>query len=178
MADRPLQNTMSYPPVAVKPWKPFPIRPFLPIYPPPDLVDYPCLPCSPRAQPFSTFSLSTHIVPAVHLRRGPCIPVPDLPLKDEGFEKLREEFQRNARDPDVQDSKHENILWNVVNRYVHHRLAKTTNSSGLVLFFAPAGGLPKEVALLSLMIDSGFFSESGGRFGNLSLLVFSRPLLL
>lgn len=161
MADRPLQNTMisSYPPVAVKPWKPFPIRPFLPIYPPPpDLVDYPCLPCSPRAQPFSTFSLSTHIVPAVHLRRGPCIPVPDLPtqvtdsLKDEGFEKLREELQRNARDPDVQDSKHENILWNVVNRYVNHRLAKTTNSSGLVLFFAPAGGLPKEVEFLSLMI--------------------------
>jgi len=97
-------------------------------------------------------------VPAVHLRRGPCIPVPDLPtqvtdsLKDEGFEKLREELQRNARDPDVQDSKHENILWNVVNRYVNHRLAKTTNSSGLVLFFAPAGGLPKEVEFLSLMI--------------------------
>jgi len=170
------QMTSSYPPIAVQPcqWKkPSPIRAFLPIYPPSDSVDSPPpLPRPPRAQPFSKFfSLSTHIVPAVHLRQGPRVPVPvpdlsTVPLKDEGIAKLSRELQSNARDQGIKAGKHENRLWNVLNRYVNTCLPKTSGTpslNGLTLFFAPAGGLPKEVGCLSFLfllfkgLSVGFF---------------------
>jgi len=157
--------TLSHPPVVVEPcqWKkPFPI---LPIYPPPDLVDTspppPPLPCPPRTQSFSKFfTLSTHIVPAVHLRQGPRVSVPDLStvlLKDEDVVKLNRELQKTARDQDIKAEKHENRLWNVLNRYVNTALATTITSgtptsNGLTLFFAPAGGLPKEVSCVVVVV--------------------------
>lgn len=194
--------TLSYPPVVVEPcqWKK-PIRAFLPIDPPVDLDNSspppppPPLPCPPRAQPFSRFfSLSTHIVPAVYLRRGPCVPVPDLSIllkkkkdgDDEGVVKVRRELQRNARDPGIRAEKHENRrLWNVVNRYVNTALTTTTtttNSNGLTLFFACAGGLPKEVSCMCVICLSlsvqGLSLDCVIRFGSLCLLVSFRPLLL
>jgi len=152
--------TSSYPPIIVQPYKwkkPSSLQEFLPIDPAPDLIDspppLPTLP--PRAQPFSKFfSVSTHIVPAVHLRQGPYIPIPDLSpilLKNEGIINQSQELQKNARDQAFKASKHENRLWNILNRYVNTSISTSTSgtpptSNGLTLFFAPAGGLPKEVS--------------------------------
>ncbi|KAJ3573284.1 hypothetical protein NP233_g2519 [Leucocoprinus birnbaumii] len=142
--------TSSHPQVNVRPWKPFASRPLLPIYPPSDPAIYPSLPSPPREQPFSTFTLSTHIVPAVHLRRGPFVPTPELPSnalsKDEKTHmvgKVVDKLVRNMKDPSVQNDKHENVLWNVLNRYVKSGL-NDSNSTGLTLFFSHANGYPKE----------------------------------
>ena len=152
--------TSSYPPIIVQPYKwkkPSSLQEFLPIDPAPDLIDsLPPLPTlTPRAQPFSKFfSVSTHIVPAVHLRQGPYIPIPDLSpilLKNEGIINQSQELQKNAHDQAFKASKHENRLWNILNRYVNTSISTSTSgtpptSNGLTLFFAPAGGLPKEVS--------------------------------
>jgi len=160
----------SYPPIIVQPckWqKPSPPREFLPIYPPPDLIDSPPPPLpTPRQAQFSRFfSLSTHIVPAVHLRQGPYIPIPDLsPIlsKNEGIINQSLELQKNARDQGIKASKHENRLWNILNRYVNTSPTTTTSgtptSNRLTLFFAPAGSLPKEVSFF-------FFARARVRVG-------------
>ncbi|KAF5353357.1 hypothetical protein D9756_007809 [Leucocoprinus leucothites] len=143
--------TSTHPLVPLKPWKPFLGRPLLPARPPSDPATYPSLPSSIRKQPFSTFTLSTHIIPAVHLRRGPRLPIPKLPSddlsKDEKTyltEKLSEGFQRNMQDPIIKNDKHENVLWNVLNRYVKKGLT-SSESTGITLFFAHANGFPKEI---------------------------------
>lgn len=147
--------TSSHPQIPLKPWKPFPCRTLLPIYPPADPLNYPPLPSPLRKPAFSAlFSLSTHIIPAAHLRRGPRLPIPDLPSPDtprdervKAFSALSEGFQQRWIGPTIKNDKHENILWNVLNRYVRNGL-NGSNSTGITLFFAHANGYPKEVMLL------------------------------
>lgn len=78
-------------------------------------------------------------------------------MKDEDVVKLNRELQKTARDQDIKAEKHENRLWNVLNRYVNTALATTITSgtptsNGLTLFFAPAGGLPKEVSCVVVVV--------------------------
>ena len=172
----------SYPPIIVQPckWqKPSPPREFLPIYPPPDLIDSPPPPPlpTPRQAQFSRFfSLSTHIVPAVHLRQGPYIPIPDLsPIlsKNEGIINQSLELQKNARDQGIKASKHENRLWNILNRYVNTSPTTTSGtptSNRLTLFFAPAGSLPKEVSFFFFFFFCARTRARGG--STFALLLF------
>lgn len=67
--------------------------------------------------------------------------------------KLSERLYNNARDPMIKNDKHENVLWNVLNRYVKEGL-KSSNSTGITLLFAPANGCPKEVSQ-SVLLEVG-----------------------
>ncbi|KAF9446266.1 hypothetical protein P691DRAFT_733620 [Macrolepiota fuliginosa MF-IS2] len=143
--------TTSYPRIPPKPIKPFPCRPLLPVFPPADPLTYPSLP-SPRRKPAfdSLFTLSTHLVPAAHLRRGPRLPLPHLPPphtpsseRAAAFSELSKRLHGNGMIPAVVNGQHENVLWNVLNRYARGGL-NSTNSTGITLFFAHANGYPRE----------------------------------
>lgn len=149
-----LTMSSSHPPIPVKLVKPISCYPLLPIHPPSDSLDYPSLPSKPRKLGFSaSFSLSTHIFPAAHVRRGPHLPVPNLPPRDvpkrereSALNALHETLYQHWNDQSVKNSKHEKILWNVVNRYVRTHRNKST-STGITLFFTHATGYTKEVRL-------------------------------
>ncbi|EKM75101.1 hypothetical protein AGABI1DRAFT_80306 [Agaricus bisporus var. burnettii JB137-S8] len=144
--------TSSYPPIPVTLPKPINYRPLLPVYPPSDPLNYPPLPSKLRKPTFDApYTLSTHIIPAAHLRRGPYIPVPAPPLPDapkderkKAFKALKESIEKYGEDPNIAQDKHERVLWNVLNRYVRNDLTKA-NSTGTTLFFAHGGGFPKEI---------------------------------
>jgi hypothetical protein len=146
--------TSSHPPIPINLVKPIPCRPLLPIHPPNDPLNYPSLPSKPRKPGFSTpFSLSTHIFPAAHLRRGPHLPVPNIPPRnvpkheqESALNALHETFYQYWNDPSIKNGEHKGILWNVVNRYVRNGLKEST-STGITLFFAHGCGYTREVRL-------------------------------
>jgi len=138
---------LSYPLVRPYHWPTIVPRKTIPVYPPPEPLVYPSLPSKPRQLPVtSKFTLSTHIVPAAHLRTLPYAPTP-LPLppnSSKAERKAQNERFHSQLDilaaPPV-SSGHPILLWLCLNRFVR----KGAKGMGLTLFFAHANGFPKEV---------------------------------
>jgi len=138
---------LSYPPVRPYHWPTIVPRKTIPVYPPPEPLVYPSLPSKPRQLPVtSEFTLSTHIVPAAHLRTLPYAPTPPpLPPNSPKAERKawNERFhcQLGILAVPPVSSGHPMLLWLCLNRYVR----KGAKGMGLTLFFAHANGFPKEV---------------------------------
>ncbi|KAF8621695.1 hypothetical protein AX15_007556 [Amanita polypyramis BW_CC] len=153
----------SWPPPLLR-WRihPTPLRPLQPIYPPPGhklSSPPPPLP-SPHRDPHihPDFALSTHLIPAAHIRTTRYVPPPPasmMPSAAEGSsakasreEKLRKAdevrvWMVDARGEDITGKNgYERVLWNCVNRY--YRPRREGKGGGLTLFFAHANGFPKE----------------------------------
>lgn len=140
--------SLTYPPPP-KPatWQTIAPRKLIPVYPPPEPLVYPSLPSQHRRLPVDDpFNLSTHIIPAAHLRTLPYVPLPappppDLPKADRV--KYNQGIRNDLRiltSPPV-SSGHPILLWNCLNRYVR----KGASGAGLTLFCTHANGFPKEV---------------------------------
>ncbi|KAL0946116.1 hypothetical protein HGRIS_012381 [Hohenbuehelia grisea] len=161
----------SYPPPdsPERPHPPFATRPLIPVYPPPaDLLHpKPALPTPSRSPSVvhlgsTQFSVSTHLVPAAHLRSVPQdIPIPPPPgpevtdkrARRAAFDKIRVRLADIRRDVATErtHSGFPNVLWACVNRYVPVRSGaggsgsrSGANGKGLTLFFAHANGFHKE----------------------------------
>jgi len=138
---------LSYPPVRPYHWPIIVPRKTIPVYPPPEPLVYPSLPSKPRQLPVtSKFTLSTHIVPAAHLRTLPYAPTPP-PLPPNSSKAERKAWNERFHSqlgilaaPPV-SSGYPMLLWLCLNRYVR----KGAKGMGLTLFFAHANGFPKEV---------------------------------
>jgi len=129
--------------------------PLLPLQPPPEPITYPALPCPPRDPCFtSTYTVTTHIIPAAFPRSLPFIPESAVPDHDQGSKDSDERRAwvqqytnellalqtRHAQDhPDAQPK----VLWSVLNRYV--RAGAT--GGGLTLLLLYGNGLHKEVSV-------------------------------
>jgi len=155
-------------------WERVALRTLLPVYPPPGPLDYPPLPTPQRTPSFDAgYTLTTHVLPACHLRttrevQEPELPPIDLP-KQERMEKLEELrlHLKSLRTSTVTDG-YPRILWNVVNRYAKKGL-NASNSTGVSLFLAHANGFPKEVRLFCIELFVRSPSDAS-RYGNLPLL--------
>lgn len=129
------------------------IRDVLPVYPPPEPLHRPDLPSPTRKPPFSsTWTLTTHLIPACYLRTTRLTPEPEVPPpnipKDERqrlLAKARLELDA-IRTSKVTDG-YPRVLWNCVNRYVRKDL-DAHNRTGLTLSFQHANGFPKEVRIV------------------------------
>lgn len=141
-------------------------RPFPPIHPhptPTSPLAPPQLPLPPRPSNFSdTYSLSTHIIPAVYPRAAPDAPIPipkhDAALNDSSLGKkermkmvaertasvfaLRNDYVTRGCGWDSFRPPSAPALWNCINRYVRKDLKE---GKGLTLFFDHTNGFPKEV---------------------------------
>ncbi|KAJ7510100.1 hypothetical protein B0H11DRAFT_1701978 [Mycena galericulata] len=135
--------------------------PLLPVYPPPvDALPNP-LPSLPPPSPFPNprFVVSTHLVPASHLRCTPPAPPPPPPAPDTASKEERR--VRNAEriawvearsgDP---HGRYERVLWSAVNRYVRRDIADE-QGTGITLFLAHANGFPKETLQYHVSRRSG-----------------------
>ena len=146
---------------------PTPLRPLLPIHPPPNLPDpLPALP-SPQRVPHihSAFALSTHLVPAANIRTTRHVPYPPplvMPVPEQNL--TRDERTRRATkvrawllEAKATEARsnvvgYERVLWNCVNRYYRVDSGRgKTGAKGLTLFFAHANGFPKEVCQQSAL---------------------------
>lgn len=141
----------TYPLPKPSTWRAIAHRKTIPVYPPLEPLDYPSLPSQPRRLPFDApFTLSTHIIPAAHLRTLPYVQMPppppaDLPKAERA--KYNQEIRDKLRvlaSPPI-SSGHPILLWNCLNRYVR----KGAPGTGLTLFLTHANGFPKEVRSLS-----------------------------
>jgi hypothetical protein len=145
-------QSFSYPLVKPAPFRAITPRPTIPVYPPPEPLQYPDLPSRPRpASLLPQFTLSTHIIPAAHLRTVPYEPLPPplspmlpKPERMASYEKLCLRLRRNLGNP-APSSGEPRVLWNCLNRFVRHG----ATGSGLTLFLAHANGFHKEVRILS-----------------------------
>lgn len=144
-------SSLTYPPAKPHTWRTITPRKAVPVYPPPEPLDYPSLPSQPRQPAFNApFTLSTHIVPAAHLRTLPYAPMPPLPPADLPRAD-RAQYNEGIRDKmrvlasPIASSGHPILLWNCLNRYVR----KGASGTGLTLLFTHANGFPKEVGSLS-----------------------------
>lgn len=140
-------SPLTYPPVKPYTWRKIIPRKAIPVYPPPEPLVYPPLPSLPRRLPFDApFTLSTHIIPAAHLRTLPYAPTPapaPAGLSKDEREKHNQEIRIKLRvlASPPPSSGHPMLLWNCLNRYVR----KGATGDGLTLFFTHANGFPKEV---------------------------------
>ncbi|KAF8697674.1 hypothetical protein AX14_001307 [Amanita brunnescens Koide BX004] len=149
------------PPSSPWPVPPTPLRPLLPIYPHTLAHPLPALPSPQRApQIHPSFALSTHIVPAAHIRSSPYVPRPPpslMPVPSPNTGKKLTNEEKISKATDVRKwllratAKHgddgvgyKRVMWNCVNRYYRIDKRRTTGR-GLTLFFAHANGFPKEV---------------------------------
>ncbi|KAJ7775117.1 Alpha/beta hydrolase family-domain-containing protein [Mycena metata] len=134
----------------------------LPIYPPPvSALPNPLpSPIPPRPFPDSRYKVSTHLVPAAHLRTTP---LSESSPPSASFTASKEERRtiNAARAAWVLEQasrphgRHERVLWSAVNRYVR----TDGPGAGVTLFLAHANGFPKEtwepVILELLAIPNG-----------------------
>ncbi|KAI9463967.1 Alpha/Beta hydrolase protein [Lactarius psammicola] len=120
-----------------------------PLQEPPQSLKYPALPCPPRDHRFtSTYTVTTHLIPAAFPRVSPFAPLPPVPgheSKDERgarVERYASEFiaQQTQHAPDKSESQ-PTVLWTVLNRYAR---ADTSSETGLTLLLLHANGLHKE----------------------------------
>ncbi|KAF5350679.1 hypothetical protein D9756_008735 [Leucocoprinus leucothites] len=138
---------LSYPPVKPYQWRTIIPRATIPVYPPPEPLVYPQLPSPPRQLPSSSqFTLTSHIIPATHLRTLAYAPTPPpLPPNLSKAERMAQNEKIRAQlrilgAPPV-SSGHPMLLWICLNRYVR----KGAKGTGLTLFLAHANGFPKEI---------------------------------
>jgi len=145
----------SYPKPPPFTWLPITTRPLLPIFPPPEPLNRPTLPSPPRQPAFdASYTLTTHIFPAAHLRTTAHVPVPSPPPESatkaerlEFFTKTMQELRdlRVTMEPQGVPQ----VLWNCANRFVRTDLDRRTSTKGVTLFFVHPNGVPKEVCSLS-----------------------------
>ncbi|KAK2464528.1 hypothetical protein APHAL10511_003507 [Amanita phalloides] len=137
-----------------------PLHSPLPIHPHPSTAPLTPLP-SPQRSPYihPAFALSTHLVPAAHIRTTRFVPPPPqgLFLSPDDRKKLSKEeklrktdelriWLLDARGADVEGKVgYERVLWNCVNRYYRVEPGSEREGKGLTLFFAHANGFPKEI---------------------------------
>ena len=121
-----------------------------PLQEPPTSIEYPTLPCPPRDHRFtSTYTVTTHLIPAAFPRVSPFVPLPPVPeheSKDERGARVgryTSEFLdlQTQYAPDTSESQ-PTVLWSVLNRYV-----RTDSGTGLTLLLLHANGLHKEVSV-------------------------------
>ena len=122
-----------------------------PLQEPPQPLEYPALPCPPRDHRFtSTYTVSTHIIPAAFPRITPFVPLPPVPeheSKDERSARVKryaDEFValQTQHAPDKYELQPTpTVLWTVLNRYV-----RADCGTGLTLLLLHANGLHKEVS--------------------------------
>lgn len=125
------------------------IRPnvLFPLQEPPQPLEYPALPCPPRDHRFtSTYTVSTHLIPAAFPRVTTFVPLPPVPgheSKDERSARVNRyanEFLalQTQHTPDKSEPQ-PTALWTVLNRY-----ARADCGTGLTLLLLHANGLHKE----------------------------------
>ncbi|KAJ7444876.1 Alpha/beta hydrolase family-domain-containing protein [Mycena latifolia] len=152
--------SLSYPPPpSPRPSTGASYLPLLPVYPPPASALPTPLPSVPPPRPFPNpaYIVSTHLVPAAHLRSTPLASPPPPPAADTDSKEARR--ARNAEraawvmaQTARPRGRHERVLWSAVNRYV--RADGQGRGEGRTLFLAHANGFPKETwepALLDLL---------------------------
>ena len=124
-------------------------NPLLPLQEPPQPLEYPALSCPPRDHRFtSTYTVTTHLIPAAFPRVSPFVPLPPVP-EHESKDERRTRVERHASEflvlnaqhtPDKPES-HPTVLWTALNRYV-----RADCGTGLTLLLLHANGLHKEVS--------------------------------
>jgi hypothetical protein len=126
--------------------------PLLPLRLPTGPLRYPALPCPPRHHRFtSSYTLTTHIIPAAFPRSSPFVPLPAVPAhesKDERAARIQRFTDKllslQAQHVPDQSGTQQTVLWNVLNRYVRKSIGGTR---GLTLLMLHANGLHKEVSV-------------------------------
>ncbi|KAF4562540.1 AB hydrolase superfamily protein [Pleurotus pulmonarius] len=135
----------------------FPIRPLLPVNPPPislTTTNLPGLPSPERDSTNEPFFVSTHIIPGAWPRSTPYVPIPftgDYSGAKEGKKQAAIEMQKHiarvraevaAPKPEEHSYQgREALLWIVANRYVKKG---PKDGSGLTLLFVHGNGFNKE----------------------------------
>lgn len=117
--------------------------------------DLPSLPSSARPSAFtSTWTRSTHIIPAVVPRttadvQQPATPAGSGPTRKMQIQQVSEEVlsarYRHDQRPAPSHERSRRQLWNCINRYVNRSQDVQERSKRLTLFLAHPNGLPKEV---------------------------------
>jgi hypothetical protein len=126
--------------------------PLLPLRSPPETVLNPPLPCPPRHHRFtSSYTVTTHLIPAAFPRSSPFVPLPAFPThetKDERAARIQrftdELLSLQAQHAPDQSGAQQTVLWSVLNRYVRKSIG---DASGLTLLLLHANGLHKEVSV-------------------------------
>ena len=124
--------------------------PLHPLRSPPENLRRPVLPCPPRHHHFtSSYTVTTHLIPAAFPRSSPFVSLPALPVhetKDERAARIQrftgELLSLQAEHVSDQSGTQQTVLWSVLNRYVRKSIGGT---SGLTLLLLHANGLHKEV---------------------------------
>ena len=127
-------------------------RPLLPLRPPPEPLRYPPLPCPPRRHRFtSSYTVTTHLIPAAFPRSSPFVPLPPFPAhetKDERATRIQrftdELLSLQAQHVPDQSGTQQTVLWSVLNRFVRKSIG---DANGLTLLLLHANGLHKEVSV-------------------------------
>jgi len=118
-----------------------------PLQEPPQSFEYPALPCPTRDHRFtSTYTVTTHIIPAAFPRVSPFVPLPPVPENESRDERSArvEQYTSELLDlqtqhaPDTSGSQ-PTVLWSVLNRYV-----RADSGTGLTLLLLHANGFHKE----------------------------------
>jgi hypothetical protein len=125
--------------------------PLLPLRSPPEPLLNPPLPCPPRHYRFtSSYTVTTHLIPAAFPRSSPFVPLPAFPTHDETKDERAARIQRftgellslQAQHVPGQSGTQQTVLWSVLNRYVRKSIG---GASGSTLLLLHANGLHKEV---------------------------------
>lgn len=164
-------NTIPRPPRFPSPLPDDPGSLLLPLRSPPEPLRYPALPSPPRHDRFtSSYTVTTHLVPAAFPRSSPFVPLPAFPVhetKDERAARIQrftgELLSLQAQHVPDQSGTQQTVLWNVLNRYVRKGIG---GGSGLTLLMLHANGLHKEVSikLEKLCQLTGYFSRLSQQF--------------
>jgi hypothetical protein len=118
--------------------------------------DFPPLPSSPRPSAFtSTWTRSTHIIPAVVPRTTgnvtpPPTPAGSGPTRKPQIRQVLEQVlaarRRHDERPATPGERSRKQLWNCINRYVNRSHEVRRHPRPLTLFLAHPNGLPKEAS--------------------------------
>jgi hypothetical protein len=127
--------------------------PLLPLRSPPEPLRCPALPCPPRHHRFaSSYTVTTHLIPAAFPRSSPFVPLPAFPAhetKDERAARIQrstgELLSLQAQHVPDQSGTQQTVLWSVLNRYVH-KSTSIGGTRGKTLLLLHANGLHKEVS--------------------------------
>ncbi|KAN0107765.1 Alpha/beta hydrolase family domain containing protein [Russula decolorans] len=115
----------------------------------PEPLRYPPLPCPPRHHHFTTsYTVTTHLIPAAFPRLSPFVPLPPFPAhetKEERAARIQrltgELLSPEAQHVPDQSGTQQTVLWSVLNRYVRKSIG---GGNGLTLLLLHANGLHKE----------------------------------
>lgn len=168
----------SYPKPPPFTWLPVTTRPLLPVFPPPEPFIRPTLPSSPRKPNLDApYTLTTHLLPAAHLRTAAHVPMPSRPPEDATKAERLEFYKTTVQElrdlrTTLEPQGVPQVLWNCVNRYARTDL-DSRRMKGVTLFFAHANGFPKEVCSISFLLSP----DINRRFADMGADSQASPLL-